>query len=93
MDYQLAPNGKREKEPERLQRLSELYQKMREAAEKATPQAIEVKILKNRNGKRKNTRLNFYPMFNYFAEPAGEQTEKPAQRRILEQTENPGRRA
>ena len=31
-------------------------------------QSIQVKVLKNRNGSKGDTCIDFYPMFNYFTE-------------------------
>ena len=31
-------------------------------------QSIQVKVLKNRNGSKGDTAIDFYPMFNYFTE-------------------------
>ena len=69
MDYQ-DDNGKREKEADRLSRISALNKEMREAAKSGLPQPIEAKILKNRNGNRGTAELLFYPMYNYFTERA-----------------------
>lgn len=74
MDYN-DENGKREKESERLSRIAALNKEMREIAGQGLPQPIEVKILKNRNGRRRDIELLFYPMYNLFQEraKAGEQ--------------------
>lgn len=78
MDYKTEASGKRESDATRFSRLSELYKTMREAAREGEPQPIEVKILKNRNGNRGTAELNFYPMYNYFAEREAE-PQKPSQ--------------
>ena len=44
------------------------------AAAKGEPQIIQLKILKNRNGRRGDVFFKYYPRFNYF-----EPTEKPAE--------------
>jgi replicative DNA helicase len=44
-----------------------------DAAKRKTPREIELKILKNRNGKTGDSLYySFYPMFNYFIEESGE---------------------
>lgn len=83
MDYLTEANGKREKDQDRLQRLSELNKQMREAAREGEPQPIEAKILKNRNGNRGTAELKFYPMYNYFAERNTEPAEEKKPRRII----------
>lgn len=60
-DYQ-----EKEKEGDRLLRLHLLSEEMSKAASKGEPQHIQLKILKNRNGRRGSVLFNFYPMFNYF---------------------------
>lgn len=70
MDYQSG-----EKEQARLQRIYELIRENTEKAKNGTPQKIEVKVLKNRNGKRDTITLDFWPMFNCFKEPKNTETE------------------
>lgn len=66
MDYQ--DNEAKEARNKRIREL------MRAAAEKGAngqAQQIQVKILKNRNGAKGDALLDFYPMFNFFADPEG----------------------
>lgn len=60
-DYQ-----EKETEKDRLSRIILLNKNMEETARKGGSQAIQVKILKNRNGRRGSILFNFIPMFNYF---------------------------
>lgn len=61
MDYQEG-----ESEAVRNKRIRELLQKAERQGRNGEAQNIQVKILKNRNGSRGDTVLDFYPMFNYF---------------------------
>lgn len=63
MDYQ-----KGEKEGDRLKRIRELLDSQIEISKSGKAQSIQVKILKNRNGSKGGTVIDFYPMFNYFSE-------------------------
>ena len=63
MDYQ-----KGEKENERLKRIRELLDSQIAIGKSGKSQSIQVKILKNRNGSKGDTVIDFYPMFNYFSE-------------------------
>lgn len=66
MDYQ---EGEADKSREK--RLRELMKSVIADGAKGKPQKIQVKILKNRNGSKGDTLLEFYPMFNYFTAPSG----------------------
>ena len=55
-----------EKDSERTIRLRGISQAMSESANKGLPQEIQIKILKNRNGRRKDVLFEFSPKFNYF---------------------------
>lgn len=63
MDYQ-----KGESEKDRQKRVRDLLQDQTEKGKKGEAQAIQVKILKNRNGSKGETILDFYPMFNHFSD-------------------------
>ena len=67
MDYQ---EGEADKAREK--RLRELMKSVIADGKSGKPQKIQVKILKNRNGSKGDTLLDFYPMFNYFTVPSGE---------------------
>ena len=67
MDYQ---EGEADKAREK--RLRELMKKVVADAKSGKSQRIQVKILKNRNGSKGDTLLDFYPMFNYFTAPSEE---------------------
>jgi len=72
MDYRSG-----ESEKDRKKRIRELFQEQIAKGRNGEPQDIQLKILKNRNGAKGETMLHFYPMFNYFEEPAipGEEQE------------------
>ncbi len=61
MDYQ---EGEADKAREK--RIRTLTRDALTAAKNGQPQSIQIKILKNRNGSKGDTLLDFYPMFNYF---------------------------
>lgn len=63
MDYQRG-----EAESVRNKRIRDLKEEMESKGRKGEAQAVQVKILKNRNGSKRDLALNFYPMFNYFEE-------------------------
>lgn len=67
MDYQ---EGEADKAREK--RLRELMKSVIADGKSGKPQKIQVKILKNRNGSKGDTLLDFYPMFNYFTVSSGE---------------------
>ena len=52
-------------------RVKKLIEDNKKAAGEGKPQQIQVKILKNRNGKTDACRLDFYPKFNRFDEGPG----------------------
>ena len=66
MDYQ---DG--EAENARNKRIRELMRAAADKGAKGQAQQIQVKILKNRNGAKGDALLDFYPMFNFFADPEG----------------------
>lgn len=63
MDYQRGENEKTRKE-----RITDLRDQADAAARAGKAQEVELKILKNRNGKRGRLALDFVPMFNYYRE-------------------------
>ena len=63
MDYQEGETDK-----QREKRIRELVKDNLAAGKKGNPQRIQVKILKNRNGSKGDTVLDFYPMYNYFTD-------------------------
>lgn len=63
MDYDEGESDKA-----RDKRIRELVKDALEAAKSGGAQKIQVKILKNRNGTKGDTLLDFYPMFNYFTD-------------------------
>ena len=60
-DYQ-----EKEKEGDRLFRLHFLSQENSKKAKEGKEQIIQLKVLKNRNGRRGSVLFNFYPRFNHF---------------------------
>ena len=70
MDYQ---EGETEKNREK--RIRELVKNQMAAAKHGNAQKLQVKVLKNRNGCKGSSLIDFYPMFNYFAEPYPPQNE------------------
>lgn len=70
-------------DPERLARIADLMRENEKAAAAGGAVAIDVKILKNRNGAKGTAEpMTFVPMFNYFAEEpeAGDDQRRPAAR-------------
>lgn len=63
MDYQ---DG--EKQPDRLKRVRGIINEAIANGRNGKAQRIEVKILKQRNGAKGSTTLEYYPMFNYFTD-------------------------
>ena len=63
MDYQ-----EEEADGARRKRIRELIKTAEQQAGSGQAQSIQVKILKNRNGSKGDTLLDFYPMFNYFTD-------------------------
>lgn len=57
-----------ESEKERNKRVRELMSSVISKGKKGQAQSIQVKVLKNRNGSKGDTAIDFYPMFNYFTE-------------------------
>ena len=64
-------NEKGEKDTTRGQRIRDIKKRNEEAARNLRSQEIQIKILKNRNGKRGSVILNFFPAFNYFYQDRG----------------------
>ena len=69
MDYQEGETDKA-----RDKRIRELTKANIVAGKEGKPQKIQVKVLKNRNGSKGDTVLDFYPMFNYFTDTLQEET-------------------
>lgn len=67
MDYQEG-----ESERERDKRIRAIIREQRAAGKSGGAQNLQVKVLKNRNGCKGDTLMDFYPTFNCFAEPATE---------------------
>ena len=63
MDYQEGEAG-----GARQKRIRELVKTAEQQGRSGQAQSIQVKILKNRNGSKGDTLLDFYPMFNYFTD-------------------------
>lgn len=64
MDYQKGEGDKNRKT-----RIRELIDNNNYKAKNKQAVDVQIKILKNRNGGKGDTVINFYPMFNYFEEP------------------------
>ena len=67
MDYQ-----KGESEAKRRSRVNELLNKVKENGKAGKPQAVQVKVLKNRNGAKGDFCLDCLWKFNYFIDKAAE---------------------
>lgn len=52
----------------RQKRIRELVRTAEQQGRSGKAQSIQVKVLKNRNGSKGDTTLDFYPMFNYFTD-------------------------
>ena len=63
MDWQEGENQK-----DRDKRIRELMSSTISKGRQGKPLSIQIKILKNRNGSKGDTCIDFYPMFNYFTE-------------------------
>lgn len=63
MDWQEGENQK-----DRDKRVRQLMNDVISTGRQGKAQSIQVKILKNRNGSKGDTCIDFYPMFNYFTE-------------------------
>jgi len=63
MDYQEG-----EADGARQKRIRELVKTAEQQGRSGQAQSIQIKILKNRNGSKGDTLLDFYPMFNYFTD-------------------------
>lgn len=57
-----------ETDKDRNKRIRDLMKEVIEHGKAGKPQSIQVKVLKNRNGSKGDTFIDFYPMFNYFTE-------------------------
>lgn len=69
MDFQLKKDkNELETEKERVTRVRKLTDEMIERAKTGKGVGVQIKILKNRNGTKGETFLDFYPMFNFFVE-------------------------
>lgn len=70
MDYVKTDSGKYEDEKSRTARIIQLREEQEKNAEiPGKPQELQLKILKNRNGRKGGVEFNFYPMFNCFEVP------------------------
>ena len=65
-DFQDGEKG--EKDAQRMMRIRAIREANEIMASKLGGQDIQLKVLKNRNGKRGSCRFNFWPAFNYFRE-------------------------
>ena len=65
-DFQDGEKG--EKDAQRMMRIRAIREANEIIASKLGGQDIQLKVLKNRNGKRGSCRFNFWPAFNYFRE-------------------------
>lgn len=66
LQYEGADYRETEKESERQARIRTLIDRVKAEASAGNPVPIELKILKNRNGRIGRVKLEFTPMFNYF---------------------------
>ena len=71
MDYR-----KGEGQTARNNRVRELLAAQSGIASNGQAQDIQIKILKNRNGRRDYVRLDYYPMFNYFTDSSHKEEEE-----------------
>lgn len=71
MDYQEG-----EAKTSREKRIRNLLKQAEEDGKNGQPQNIQVKVLKNRNGRKGSVNLDFYPMFNYFKAQKTEEGEE-----------------
>jgi len=70
MDYLKKEDGKYEDEKTRTARIIQLRNEQEKNAEiPGKPQELQLKILKNRNGRKGGVDLEFHPMFNCFEVP------------------------
>ena len=70
MDYLKKEDGKYEDEKSRTARIIQLRNEQEKNAEiPGKPQELQLKILKNRNGRKGGADLEFHPMFNCFEVP------------------------
>lgn len=70
MDYVKTAEGKYEDEKSRTARIIQLREQQEKNAEiPGKPQELQLKILKNRNGRKGGVDFNFHPMFNCFEIP------------------------
>ena len=66
LQYEGTDYREGEKEGERQARIRMLIERVKAEASAGNPVPIELKILKNRNGRIGKIKLEFTPMFNYF---------------------------
>lgn len=77
MDYKTVTKNHKDGTPyqaletdsERALRVSQLIDFQSKLGREGKAQEVQVKILKNRNGSKGDSKINFIPMFNYFYEP------------------------
>ena len=76
MDFQKNQEGRYEDEKSRTARIMALRSEQEKQAEiPGAMQNLQLKILKNRNGRKGSVNLDFCPMFNYFEEPRNKSVE------------------
>ncbi len=68
MDYMEGEDDKK-----REKRIREMMEQNMKNAKEGKAQKIQVKVLKNRNGSKGDTQMDFYPKFNWFADSAAEE--------------------
>ena len=65
MDWQAGESDKA-----RNERIGKLMKEVEQKGRQGQGQDIQVKVLKNRNGSKGETLLQYFPMFNYYTEPS-----------------------
>lgn len=83
MDYREG-----EKDGNRIKRIREVIREAEQQGRSGEAQKIQVKVLKNRNGSKGDTVLDFYPMFNYFREDLNEEASDESDSGNWEKTES-----
>lgn len=88
MDYQEG-----EKADDRKKRVRGIVNKAIAEAKSGQAVSVEVKVLKNRNGSKGETRLDFYPMFNKFADEEKKKSLADEFESAWEETQPKGRKS
>lgn len=70
MDY---TEGEKQNSDKRRERIDKVIETARANGRSGQPQALEIKVLKNRNALTGKSAIDFVPMFNYFSEPEPEE--------------------